>query len=392
MDWFSLLSVFVVATGLSFFLIPLMKRLAFRFDILDHPGYHKTHNEVRPYLGGGAIWGAFMLVILTGAIFMVLLKADMRVPIFPAVQAELLRQVPIFTAALPRFIGLLIGGTLMFFLGLTDDMRGVGFSYKIKFVIQILAAVILVVSGIRLQFLPFETLNILVTIVWVVGITNAFNLLDNMDGLSGGVALIISIILGGLTIQQGQYFSALLLLTLAGSLIGFLRYNFHPSSIFMGDAGALFIGYILAALTVSNSYITTRSVSQLPILVPVLVLGVPLFDVFSVIVIRLKEGRSLFVGDTSHFSHRLVELGMSVRQAVGFIYLVTVCVGVSAILIPELNIFESLLVLGQASLIFGLITLLMIKGKQWKLLHHAVTQDLENLRKIGKSNGQVIIK
>jgi UDP-GlcNAc:undecaprenyl-phosphate GlcNAc-1-phosphate transferase len=275
---------------------------------------------------------------------------------------------------------------------LTDDIRGVGFSYKIKFVIQIVAAIILILSGVRLEFLPFKALNILVTILWIVGITNSFNLLDNMDGLSGGVALIISIILGIMTIQQGQYFSALILLTLAGSLIGFLRYNFHPSSIFMGDAGALFIGYTLAALTVSNSYVTTQSVSQLPIVVPVLVLGVPLFDVFSVIVIRWRAGRSLFVGDTNHFSHRLVELGMSIRQAVGFIYLVAICVGVSAILIPELNVFESLLVLGQAVLIFGLITLLMMKGKQWKVLHHAVTQDLENLRKISKSNGQVVVK
>lgn len=392
MDWFSLVSVFGVATLLSFLLIPFMKRLAFRFDILDHPSHHKTHKQVRPYLGGGAIFVAFMLVILTGVMFMGLFKTGMQLPMFPEWQEEFLAQVPIFMAALPRLTALLVGGAMMFVLGLTDDIRGVGFSYKIKFGIQILAAAILVLSGVRLEFWPFEALNVLMTIFWIVGITNAFNLLDNMDGLSSGVALISSLILGIMTIQQGQYFSALLLLALAGSLIGFLRYNFFPSSIFMGDAGALFIGYTLAALTVSNSYITTRSMSQLPVVVPVLVLGVPLFDVFSVMVIRWREGRSLFIGDTSHFSHRLVELGMSVRQAVGFIYLVTLCVGVSAILIPELNIFQSLLVLGQAVLIFGLITLLMIKGKQWKLLHHAVTKDLENLRELSKGNGQVIVK
>jgi UDP-GlcNAc:undecaprenyl-phosphate GlcNAc-1-phosphate transferase len=213
-----------------------------------------------------------------------------------------------------------------------------------------------------------------------------------MDGLSGGVALVISIILGILTIQQEQYFSALLLLTLAGSLIGFLRYNFSPSSIFMGDAGSLFIGYTLAALTVSNSYITTRSVSQLPIVVPILVLGVPLFDTFSVMIIRWKEHRPLFVGDNSHFSHRLVELGMSVRQAVIFIYLVTLCVGVSAILIPELNILGSIIVLMQEALVFGLITLLMIKGKHLHLLHRTVKQELENIQTMNGEKEKVAVK
>lgn len=392
MNWFSLVSVFVGATGLSLCLVPVMKRIAFRFDVLDYPGHHKKHKEVRPYLGGGAIWGTFMAVVLSGIIFMGLLKTGIRLPVLSELQTELLRQIPVFTAALPRLLALLLGGTLMFLLGLTDDIRGVGFSYKIKFVIQIFAAAILVVSGIRLEFLPFPALNVLVTILWIVGITNSFNLLDNMDGLSGGVACVISVILGVLTIQQGQYFSALLLLTLAGGLIGFLRYNFHPASIFMGDAGALFIGYILAALTVSNSYITARSVSQLPIVVPILVLGVPLFDVFSVIVIRWKEGRSLFVGDNSHFSHRLIELGMSVRQTSIFIYLVTLCVGVSAILIPELNILGSLIVLIQEGLVFGLITLLMMKGKHLKILHHNVSNDLEQLRNLNKSNGEILTK
>jgi len=392
MDLSSLVMVFVSATVLSFLLIPFMKHLAFRYDILDHPGYHKTHAEARPYLGGGAIFGTFMLVILVGILFMELLQAGIRIPFFPELQKNLFNQIPIFTSALPRFLWLLAGGTLMFVLGLIDDMRGVGFSFKIKFVGQGIAAALIVFNGIRIDFLPYEFLNILVTMLWIIGITNAFNFLDNMDGLSGGIALISSIILGILTIQQGQYFSALLFLTLAGSLIGFLRYNFNPSSIFMGDAGALFIGYMLAALTVSNSYITTRSVSQLPVVVPVLVLGVPLFDTFSVMVIRWKEGRSFFVGDNSHFSHRLVELGMSTKQAVIFIYLVTVCVGVSAILIPELNLFGSIVVLIQEGLVFALITLLMLKGKHLKRLHHAVSQDLEHMRALHKSNGQVLSK
>jgi len=391
MEWFSLISVFVISTVLSYILVPIMKRLAFRYDVLDHPGHHKTHDKVRPYLGGGAIYAAFMIVILAGVAVMGTLKGG-GLSVFPKLQHELLNQMPIFMAALPKLAGLLAGGTLLFVLGLMDDIRGVGFSYRIKFALQVIAAMFLVLSGIRVEFLPYDFLNWLVTILWVVGITNAFNLLDNMDGLSSGVAVIISIILGILTIQQGQYFSALILLTLAGSLIGFLRYNFSPSSIFMGDAGSLFIGYTLAALTVSNSYVTTRSISQLPVVVPVLILGVPLFDTFSVIVIRWREHRPLFVGDTSHFSHRLVELGMSVRQAVVFIYLVTVCIGVSAILIPELNLLGSIIVLIQEGLVFGLITLLMIRGKHLHLLHRAVKQELEKIQTVNNDKKKVAVR
>lgn len=390
MMWASLAGVLVSATVVSYLLVPVMKRLAFRFDILDHPGYHKTHQRVQPYLGGGAIFVAFMTVILAGLGVMFGARAGWFAG-SPALQRELLRQLPMFTSALPRLVALLVGGTMMFMLGLTDDKRGVGFSYRIKFVIQILAALILVVAGIRVEFLPYQFLNIIVSVLWIVGISNSFNLLDNMDGLSSGVAIIISLILAVLTVKQGQYFSALLFLALTGSLLGFLRYNFHPSSIFMGDAGSLFIGFMLAALTISNSYVTTQSESQvLPIFVPVLVLGVPLFDTFSVMVIRWREKRPLFVGDKCHFSHRLLELGMSVRQTAIFIYLVTLCVGASAILIPELTFLESLIVLVQETLIFGLITLLMIKGKHLKLLHVAVSQDLEQLRT--QNNGQVAVK
>lgn len=391
MQWISFVGVFLSATIVSYFLVPLMRRLAFRFDIVAHPGHHRTHQNVQPMLGGGAIFAAFMFVILSGLGVMAAVRFGWLSGI-PQLQRELLRQLPHFTEAWPRLIGLLLGGAIMFLLGLTDDRRGVGFSYRIKFTIQILAALILVFSGIRLEFLPSFFLNGLITVFWVVGITNSFNLLDNMDGLSSGVATIIALILATLTIQQGQYFSALLFLTLAGSMLGFLRYNFHPSSIFMGDAGSLFIGYMLAALTVSNSYVTTRSVSQLPVVVPVLVLGVPLFDTLSVMIIRFREKRPLFVGDKCHFSHRLRDLGMSVRQTVIFIYLVTLCVGVSAILIPQLSLLQSVIVLIQEGLIFGLITLLMIKGKRLKLLHLAASQDLEELKAVHKTNGQAVVK
>ena len=391
MEWLILVSVFGGTLLLSSLLVPVMIRLAFRYDVLDHPGHHKTHKNVHPLLGGGAIYVTFTTCILfgIGALWMAKLGGF---GVFPKLQGYLLYQFPIFLNVLPQLAGFLLGGTCIFILGLLDDIRGVGFSYKSKFVMQIFAAVILVASGTRLEFLPHPALNIIVTILWVVGITNSFNLLDNMDGLSSGIAVIASLILGVLTIRQGQYFSALLLLALAGSVLGFLRYNFNPSKIFMGDAGSLFIGYTLAALTVSNSYITSRSVTQLPIVVPVLVLGVPLFDTFSVMLIRWREKRPLFLGDNCHFSHRLVKLGMSTRQTVVFIYLVALCVGISAILIPELNLAGSILVLVQEGLIFGIISLLMIKGGRWQMMHHALKQDLAQLRSVSGDNGKARAK
>ncbi|MCP4399099.1 MAG: undecaprenyl/decaprenyl-phosphate alpha-N-acetylglucosaminyl 1-phosphate transferase [bacterium] len=391
MEWWSLFGVFGGTFFLSLLLVPLTIKLAFRFDVLDHPGYHKTHANVHPLLGGAVMYLTFMSCMFAGVVVM-WLTASGEFEIWPMFRVRFAHQYPIFLKALPRLLGFLVGGTCIFLLGLLDDIRGVGFSYKWKFAVQIIAAVVLVVTGTRLEFLPHPLLNMLVTMLWVVGITNAFNLLDNMDGLSSGVAVIASLILGALTITQGQYFSALVLLALAGSILGFLVYNFHPSKIFMGDAGSLFLGYTLAALTVSSSYITVRSVSQLPVVIPVLVLGVPLFDTFSVMVIRWREKRPLFVGDNCHFSHRLVKLGMTGRQAVLFIYLVTFCTGISAILIPGLNLFESLLVLLQEAMIFGIIALLMVKGNRLHVMHHSLQEDFEQLRAKANGNGRARVK
>ncbi len=378
-------SVFGGAVLLSSLLVPVMIRLAFHYDVLDHPGHHKTHANVHPLLGGGAIYVSFMCCVLAGIAGLLMARSG-HLPWFPNLQLHLSHQYPIFIDAVPQLVGFLFGGTCIFILGLVDDVRGVGFSYKWKFTVQILAAIVLVSSGVRLEFLPHPLLNVFVTMLWVVGITNSFNLLDNMDGLSSGVALISSLVLATLTITQGQTFSALIFLALAGSLLGFLRYNFHPSKIFMGDAGSLFLGFTLASLTVSSSYVTAQSATKLPVVIPVLVLGVPLFDTFSVMIIRWQEKRPLFVGDTCHFSHRLVKLGMSVRQAVLFIDLVSICIGISAILIPQLNLFESILVLIQEGLIFGIITLLMVKGSHWQKMHHSLKQDLAQLRSVHEHN------
>jgi len=252
----------------------------------------------------------------------------------------------------------------MVILGFIDDRRGVGFSYRIKFLIQIGAALVLVVAGIRTEFMPAPILNAAVTIAWVVSITNAFNLLDNMDGLSSGAAVVAATVFFVIAAAQGQMFSAMILVVFAGAVLGFLLYNFHPAKIFMGDTGSLFLGYVLASLTITSSYVVPQSVNLLPVISPLLILSLPIFDTLSVMFIRWREGRPLFIGDRRHFSHRLVDLGMSQRGAVVFIYLVALSIGVAAALLPYLPLWGQILVLLQTVAIYSMITILMSVAKR----------------------------
>jgi UDP-GlcNAc:undecaprenyl-phosphate GlcNAc-1-phosphate transferase len=159
---------------------------------------------------------------------------------------------------------------------------------------------------------------------------------------------------------------ALILSIFIGSILGFLKYNYYPSSIFMGDAGSLFLGYILATLTISASYVTPESASLLPALMPVIILSIPLFDTISVILIRLKEKRPIYVGDKRHLSHRLVDMGFSPRSAVNTIYLLTFTIGLAAFLLPYISIKLSILVFVQVIIILIIISLLMFVGKRKK--------------------------
>jgi UDP-GlcNAc:undecaprenyl-phosphate GlcNAc-1-phosphate transferase len=203
-------------------------------------------------------------------------------------------------------------------------------------------------------------------VLWITGMANSFNLLDNMDGLSAGVAVISAALLWMMAALQGQVFFGLMLAALAGSASGFLHFNFHPAKCFMGDSGSLFLGYHFGVLTVLGSYVVPGSASHLPVVVPILVLSIPLYDTFSVMFIRWREGRPLFLGDKRHFSHRLVELGLSHRGAVIFIYLVCFGVGCIALLLPYLTLAGSMIVLVQAFIVYSLITILITMARRNK--------------------------
>jgi UDP-GlcNAc:undecaprenyl-phosphate GlcNAc-1-phosphate transferase len=193
----------------------------------------------------------------------------------------------------------------------------------------------------------------------VVGITNAFNLLDNMDGLSAGVALVASGVLFANAWAHGEFFIGLILAAFIGSLLGFLFFNWSPASVFLGDCGSLFIGFVMASITLLERYVTKASSTYFPVLLPAFVLAVPLIDTLTVIVIRVRQKRPIWHGDNSHLSHRLVSLGFSKRAAVGFIYMATFCLGAGAVSLRDASTGETLLLMMQSAGFVALLLLLM---------------------------------
>lgn len=363
--------IFLFALALSLVLVPPVRLFAARKRVVDRPNERKHHGGQRPLLGGLAIYAAcygtlgFHLIL-----YWVIKNLDWANKFWP----RLAEQSDYLPGALPKLVAIFLGSSIVLLLGIVDDRKGAEFSYRVKFAVQFLAAGVLVVLGVRVSFMPAEWLNAAVTLVWVVGMTNAFNLLDNMDGLSAGIAMIACAIFGVVTAMQDQFFSALIFFVLMGAIGGFLRHNFHPAKLFMGDTGSLFLGFILAALSITNSYVVPDSASLLPAFIPLLIFSIPIFDTISVMLIRVKERRPLFKGDRRHFSHRLVDLGMSQRDAVVFIYLVALSIGLAASLLPYLPLWAQLLVLFQTVLIYLMISILIHVAKTGRPVDMPVRQ------------------
>jgi len=259
----------------------------------------------------------------------------------------------------PKLLAMMLGGTIAFGVGLLDDVFGNRFKVGFKLLGQLLAALVLVWGGIRTDILLNEPANVALTVLWVVGITNAFNLLDNMDGLSAGVAFIASLVLLLSAWLLGEFFISLLLVAFMGSLLGFLVYNWHPASIFLGDCGSLFIGFTLASLTLLQRYVSHASSTLFPVLMPALVLALPILDTATVVVIRLREGRPIYVGDSRHLSHRLVSLGMSPPLAVATIYLMSLGIGLGAVGLAHADLVHSVLILIQALAVIAVVLVLL---------------------------------
>ena len=289
---------------------PLARRIAPRLGVIDQPSARKVHLRPIPRLGGIAIFAAVMLALI--------FLQDRR--------------------NFDQFVSILLAATWMSFLGLWDDRWDL--PALVKLVGQFLGALFLFLNDVQvaLPFLP-EWANALLTLLWLVGVTNAFNLLDNMDGLSGGVAAIAAAFFVLMSAFSGQYLVGALAAAVLGACVGFLVYNFNPASIIMGDSGALFLGFLLAALGIKLRF--PDNVTFVTWMIPPLVLGVPLFDTALVTISRLRRGLNpLTTPGKDHVSHRLVAMNMTPREAVLTLYLVAGALGVIAIFITQASVWE----------------------------------------------------
>lgn len=303
---------FMIALLIAYGMVPVIRRIAIRTGFVDKPNQRKIHTEPIPLLGGLAIYVSF--VVTAG----------------------------VFGHAGPTFRGIAIGGFLIFGIGVLDDFyktRGRDFRALPKFLMQIAAAVVLIISQIRISGvnLPFGSyysfplwLSILATVFWVVAITNMMNFLDGVDGLASGLAAISALTLVFIAILKGQSVMAILAVSLMGSSLGFLKYNFHPARIFMGDAGATFLGYVLAAVAIDGAF---KSATLVSLAVPVLALGVPIFDTFWVIIRRVRDNRPIYIADKGHTFHLLMKSGLSQVQTVAFMYLLGLCFSLASIVV-----------------------------------------------------------
>lgn len=294
------LSAFFVAAGAT----PVMRRVAYRMGIVALPAARKVHTRPMPLMGGVAIYLAFIIsLLLLGN------RAYVR-----------------------EVVGIFAGATLCSFVGLWDDRSAL--RPRTKLFVQAMAAGILILSGVAVQLPWLGVLNIAVTVIWVVGITNAMNLLDNMDGLCGGVAMIAAAFFLLLAAMNGQYLVGALVAAALGACFGFLMYNFNPASVFMGDSGALFLGFVLAAVGIKLRFpALSPDVSWM---IPIVVLGLPVLDTSLVTISRLRRGLNpLTTPGRDHLSHRLVARGMSAREAVLVLYLICGACGVMAMFLTQ---------------------------------------------------------
>ncbi|MBI4712063.1 MAG: undecaprenyl/decaprenyl-phosphate alpha-N-acetylglucosaminyl 1-phosphate transferase [Planctomycetes bacterium] len=363
-----------IVTCLTAFLItlifiPVVRRISKAIEFVDEPGERKVHKEPIPLGGGIAI---FLGVILTFSLAIVSAYFLMNNPV-TWLPKEIYDYLPGVFKMIPTLSIIFLGGTGMFLLGLLDDIKRLGPYTKLS--AQIIIALFLVLNGISFSLFLKETgltgrlISGGITVLWIVAVTNSFNLLDHMDGLSSGIAAIVSTVFLIIAVQTGQYFIACFLLTIIGVCLAFLIFNFHPARIFMGDTGSLFVGYLIAALTVLFTFYKANY-SLYAIITPLLVVAIPLFDTAVVVFIRIKNRKPIFKGDMNHFAHRLIGMGMSVSEAVLSIYLLTFCAGLSAILLyhinPKSGLVGSLIVAGQVILLLAIITILENTGRRNK--------------------------
>lgn len=335
----SVLPSLIVALLATYF----VRANAARWGLIDQPSERKVHTTPTPRGGGLAVWFGVLFVFMVGYLALWYVgQSDSAENLIPQFARSHLAGMWTQSAKLWT---LLAAGTALMLLGLGDDLRGLSWQLRLVTELAIAAVCVWLVPNLRLTaFIPFPLATEALSVLWIVALINAFNMLDNMDGLSAGVAAIAGGFLAAVMLlapnpKSGgpQLFVAGLLLVVVGALLGFLWHNRPPARIFMGDSGSYFVGFMIAAATLLASYTGYQSERRHAILAPLLVMAVPLYDMATVILIRLRSGKSPFAADKNHFSHRLVDLGMTKPQAVLTIYLTTATCGLAALLLHRVD-------------------------------------------------------
>lgn len=305
----------MVSTMFSLAFTPVVKKLALKFRIIDMPeGERRIHIKPMPLLGGLSIYASFIITLM-------LKKGTLS-------RTE---------------IGLILGATIIVIGGFLDDKFDIKPRYKLIF--QIVASMILITYGVRIVLItnPFSSLyqftdvglmSVPLTIIWVVGITNALNLIDGLDGLAAGIGLISGLTILIIALLNQRYEAAVLAVILCGSILGFLPYNFNPASIFMGDTGAQLIGFLLASISIEGAL---KSATAFSIAVPILALGIPIYDTLFAMIRRKINGKPIMQADRGHLHHRLLDMGLSQKQAVGIMYAISTVLGSFSIIAMEIN-------------------------------------------------------
>jgi UDP-GlcNAc:undecaprenyl-phosphate/decaprenyl-phosphate GlcNAc-1-phosphate transferase len=335
---------------LAAILTPALGRMAHRWKLLDHPGGRKLHGKAVPLTGGVAIfWATVAPLGVLGARALIFDRSSAAVGALAFVGDGTL------------LLSVLAGAALLHIGGLIDDRRDL--SVPVKLAVQFVAVLpLLALPGMVLLpgWLP-HWLGLVVTVLWCLVVINAFNFLDGMDGLLGGVGIICAAELAAVSVLMGQWTTALVLFGLVGALAGFLLFNFPPARSFAGDNGSLVVGYILAFASVRITYYDLGFSLDTPphaVLAPLVILGLPLYDFASVLWLRTLEGRNPLTGDNSHLSHRLLYRGLSSRQALFFICACTLAVGVGGVLLIRVTAAQALLVAIQALTVLFLLALM----------------------------------
>ena len=309
-----LLCIAIMAFVIAICTTPLIRKLALKYNVYAKPNHRTIHKNIVPLLGGISIFAAYLV------------SFSLLIVFAPSNLDALIEESIVFLGA----------GFLILLLGIYDDIKGANSTQKLT--IQIIAAAIVIISGYKVSvvampfgiYVPLGMFSVPVTMLWIVGITNAINLIDGLDGLAAGISMGAALIMLAVSLYFGNIASAFPAAILASSLAAFLLFNFNPARIFLGDSGSLFIGFMLACFSINGTF---RDSSAVAMLIPVIVLGIPITDTILAVIRRVRKGVHPFHADREHIHHRLMNLGLSHRQVVLLIYGISMVFGVIAMLI-----------------------------------------------------------